>query len=78
MDAAICATCSGECVRAFLAYGTQPVGAGQISMRRAMAGVMETGSIIENVTAEIPQSHLVAAGQRSYDRRDQPRKLSTI
>src|SRR6266545_137602 len=39
MDAAICATCSRECVRAFLAYGTSR-SVGQISIRRAIAGVM--------------------------------------
>ena len=39
MDAAICATCSGECVRAFLPYGTSR-SVGQISMRRAIAGVI--------------------------------------
>ena len=39
MDAAICAICSAECVRAFLAYGTSR-SVGQISMRRAIAGVM--------------------------------------
>ena len=44
MDAAICATCSGEWVRAFLAYGTSRA-VGQISMRRAMAGVMVAGSV---------------------------------
>ena len=43
MDAAICATCSGECVRAFLAYGTSR-SVGQISMRRAIAGEMGGGS----------------------------------
>jgi hypothetical protein len=40
MDAAIWATCSGECVRAFFAYGTNR-SVGQISMRRAIAGKME-------------------------------------
>ena len=44
MDAAICATCSGECVRAFLAYGTSR-SVGQISMCRAIAGVMVAGSV---------------------------------
>ncbi len=44
MDAAICATCSEECVRAFLAYGTKR-SVGQISMSRAIAGVMVGGSV---------------------------------
>src|SRR5260370_36598677 len=38
MDAAICATCSGECVLAFLAKGTSR-SVGQISMCIAIAGV---------------------------------------
>jgi len=42
MDAAICATCSGECVRAFFAYGTRR-SVGQISIRRAKAGVVVAG-----------------------------------
>ena len=36
IDAAICATCLGECVRAFFAYNTSR-SVGQISMRRASA-----------------------------------------
>src|ERR1035438_5891430 len=44
MDAAICAICSAECVRAFLAYGTSR-SAGQISMRRAIAGVIVAGTV---------------------------------
>jgi hypothetical protein len=44
MEAAICATCSGEWVLAFLAYGTSR-SIGQISMRRAIAGVMVAGSV---------------------------------
>lgn len=44
MEAAICATCSGECVRAFFAYGTS-WSVGQISMRRAIAG--EMGVVIQ-------------------------------
>ena len=39
MDAAICATCSGECVRAFFAYGTSR-SVGHSSMRRAIAGAI--------------------------------------
>ena len=50
MDAAICATCSGECVRAFLAYGTSR-SVGQISMRRAIAGVMVAGSVDMSLVA---------------------------
>src|SRR5208283_2603585 len=45
MDAAICAICSAECVRAFLAYGTKR-SVGQISMRRAIAGVIVPGSVV--------------------------------
>jgi len=45
MDAAICAICSAECVRAFLAYGTSR-SVGQISIRRAIAGVIVPGSVV--------------------------------
>src|SRR5208283_1132009 len=44
IDAAICAICSAECVRAFLAYGTSR-SVGQISMRRAIAGVIVAGIV---------------------------------
>lgn len=40
MDAAIWATCSDECVRAFLAYGTSR-SVGHNSIRCAIAGVIE-------------------------------------
>jgi hypothetical protein len=47
IDAAICAICSGECVRAFLAYGTNR-SIGQISMRRAIAGAKEEVMLSRN------------------------------
>ena len=59
MDAAICAICSAECVRAFLAYGTSR-SVGQISMRRAIAGVMVAGG--------------VAIGLNNYEERVNARK----
>ena len=39
IEAAICATCSSECVLAFLLEGTRR-SVGQTSIRRAIAGVM--------------------------------------
>src|ERR1035438_8948353 len=82
MDAAICAICSAECVRAFLAYGTSRSDSadraicsaecvraflaygtsrsvGQISMRRAIAGVMVAGIVaigLQTTTEEACQS----------------------
>src|ERR1022692_3045103 len=49
IDAAICATCSGEWVRAFLAYGTRR-STGQISIRLAIAGAMRVCVAISTLT----------------------------
>jgi hypothetical protein len=51
MDARIRATCSAECVRAFLAYGTSR-SVGQISMRGAIAGVMVAGQV--DIYSDVP------------------------
>ena len=45
MLAAICATCSGEWVRAFFAYGTSR-SVGHSSIRRAMAGLSAVDMLI--------------------------------
>ena len=85
MDAAICATCSAEWVRAFLTYGTSR-SVGQISMRRDIAGVMVTGSVAIGLGTKknghpfapgCPVSRRLAPGWRLVHRLPQARLTAT-
>ena len=64
--AAICATCSGECVRAFRAFGRRR-SVGQCSMCRAIAGVMVVAVIVSSVLGERCASPRSYRNQRGRD-----------